>query len=600
MKGLPHWRLETLYPSLKDEKLEKELARLDRLSKDLETLSKKGPEDRSPSEWILRYIEAYNRCAGLHEHMSSFAYGHYSTNTSDAEATLLINRLEAFRLPIKRAEVAFRNLYTALERGQIETEALKEYSFFLHEQRELADKQMSPEEEDLAADLSRSGSEAWTRLQESVSSTLKTLWNEATGEEKTVTQLRALAYHRDREVRRRGYRKELEAWESVKIPMAAALNGVKGFSVCLNKRRRYISTLARSRLQSRISRKTLDSLLRVMKESLPIFRTYLKTKAELLDIRKLAFFDIFAPVGSAAKTWSFRDARVFILDQFEEFSQEFKSFAARAFDEGWIDAEPRNGKVGGAFCMDLPLAEQSRVLCNFDGSFSSVTTLAHELGHAYHHYILREASHIHRDYPMTLAETASIFSENLVFERAISLSEGDEKLALLESFLSDAAQVIVDILSRFIFETEVLVAREGHELSSEQLCELMLGAQRETYGDALDWDRLHPYMWAVKSHYYSADLAYYNFPYAFGLLLGLALLADYRESREASASASADAFRRKYHNILLQTGKASAADVTKAAGFDIEDEDFWRQGLDIVKRRVEEFIAASGGKRRCD
>jgi pepF/M3 family oligoendopeptidase len=386
-------------------------------------------------------------------------------------------------------------------------------------------------------------------------------------------------------VREKAYRLELEVCEGAKIPVAAALNGVKGFSVSLNARRGWESTLDKSARQARITRKALDSLLGAMEESLPSWRRYLKAKAQLLGLEKCAFYDIFAPLGGELGRYSFPQARDFIVEKFSSFDPAMGDFASRAFASGWIDAEPRPGKVGGAYCIDFPEARASRVLCNFDGSFNSVTTIAHELGHAWHAERVRGLPYVYTQYPMTLAETASIFSETLVFESALKAAPAAQRAALLELRLQDACQVIVDILSRFYFERAVLERRAKAELSPDELCELMLDAQRRSYGDGLDPDRLHPYMWLVKSHYYSSALAFYNFPYAFGQLFGAALYARYEMEGPSFAGA--------YRKILERTGGASAVEVTAEAGFDIEKPEFWREGLALFARQVEDLEAAS-------
>jgi len=464
------------------------------------------------------------------------------------------------------------------------------FAFHLREELFWQERQMPSELEDLAADLQRSGGDAWGRLQESVTSSGSAAWAEgspggASERRKTLVELRNLAYDGDRAVREKAYRLELEICEGAKIPVAAALNGVKGFSVSLNARRGWAATLDKSIEQGRITRATLDSLIAAMEESLPSWRRYLRAKARLLGLDKCAFYDIFAPLGGESRRFTFPEARDFIVEKFGSFDPAMGAFASRAFSSSWIDAAPRAGKVGGAYCIDFPAAKVSRVLCNFDGSFNSVTTVAHELGHAWHSERLRGLPYASAQYPMTLAETASIFAETLVFESALKTAPSGEKPALLELHLQDACQVIVDILSRFYFERSVIERRAKSELSSEELCELMLDAQKRTYGDGLDERYLHPYMWLVKGHYYSSDLAFYNFPYAFGQLFGAGLYARYESEGPAFAAV--------YRRMLEDTGRASAVEVTAKAGFDIEKPDFWREGLMLFARQTEELEAVS-------
>jgi pepF/M3 family oligoendopeptidase len=325
----------------------------------------------------------------------------------------------------------------------------------------------------------------------------------------------------------------------------------------------------------------LDSLVAALEESLPLFRRYLAAKARILKVPSCAFYDLFAPVGEAGRAWEWGQGRDFIVERFSAFDPLFGAFARHAFASRWIDAESREGKVGGAYCTDFPIKGDSRILCNFEGVFSSVTTVAHELGHAWHHELIKDLPRTQTSYPMTLAETASIFAETVVFEGALAGTNGGERLGLIEGNLQDSCQVIVDILSRFKFERALFERRAAGEVPPEELCELMAEAQKATYGAGLDPARLHPYMWAVKGHYYSPDLAFYNYPYAFGLLFALGLYA--RAEREGSGFAAA------YRDLLRLTGRASAAEVAASAGFDIEGLDFWRSGISVIAARIEEF-----------
>lgn len=591
----PRWDLKPIYPALKSAEYEADKKKLARDSGRFLKLAQNTEALKTDAvKWLKGCIRLYNSTSDLTENLWAFAYLQYSVDTRDRAALEAVNAVEAITLPLQRAQVQFRTTLASIRNalpGIFTKEAeIAEYGYFLDLQLFQYDRQMSAAEEDLAADLLRPGGDAWGRLQEAVSSTISVTWDEKSGEKKSAVQLRGLAYDPDRGVRKKAYELELGAWKQAEIPLAYALNGVKGFSAILNKRRRYESTLDRSIFQARINRRILSSLISVMEESLPVFRSYLKAKARLLGLKKLAFFDIFAPVGAHSRTWSFSEAQKFIVEKFSEFAPDMGTFARQAFANRWIDAAPRPGKVGGAYCQSLPLAGASRILANFDGSFSDVSTLAHELGHAYHHDVLRNASAIHRSYPMTLAETASIFSETIVYNSALAGAMPEEKITILETFLQNTTQVIVDILSRYQFENRVMALRSSRELGPEEFSNLMIEAQKATYGDALDPKLLHPYMWAVKGHYYSPGLAYYNFPYAFGQLFGLGLYRLYQQERSSFAG--------RYRNLLLLTGRATAAEVTKEAGFNIEKPAFWREGIAFIQEKVNEFasmVRAAGG-----
>jgi pepF/M3 family oligoendopeptidase len=337
-----------------------------------------------------------------------------------------------------------------------------------------------------------------------------------------------------------------------------------------------------------MDREMLEAMLGAMRESFPAFRRYWQNKAQRLGKEKLAWWDIPAPVGRLEQRYSYAEASSFILQQFATFSGRLVDLSKRAFDENWIDAEPRRGKVGGAFCMSIASVEESRILCNFDGSLEQLTTIAHELGHAYHGECLAGRSQLRRRTPMTLAETASIFNQTIITDATLAQAkDSQEELAILESFLADSAQVIVDIFSRYLFESEVFSRRVKAELSADDFCEIMTRCQRETYGEGLDGDFLHPYMWAWKPHYYGPNLSFYNFPYAFGLLFGLGLYGIYqRAGRQGQQE-----FTAQYDGLLASTGEATAADLAGRFGIDLRQPAFWQAGLQVIEDRIDRYIA---------
>jgi pepF/M3 family oligoendopeptidase len=599
--SVPRWDLSSIYPSFDSPEYRRDLALLaEKTAALLRLLETPLPSGPALASALIRLLGVYAEAGDLRENLSAYAEAIYTADTRDSRALAEINALEAAALPLGKAAVIFRSrlaeakgpVTDALERSPL----LKPYGFFLRESLERAAYQMSSELEDLANDLARSGGDAWARLQEAVSSTATAVWDTSTGERKTVIALRDLARRADRDIRERAYRAELAAWQSMEIPLAASLNGVKGTALTLDKRRGWKTALQKSAFQSRISEKALAALIGTMEDSLPLFRRYLKAKASLLGIGTCAFYDLFAPVGAASKNWTWSEATEFIARQFAAFDPEMGAFAEKAVSRRWIDALGREGKVGGAYCTGFPLAGRSgetprgeiRILCNFDGSFDSVFTVAHELGHGWHHEVIKDLNRFQTAYPMTLAETASIFAETIVFEGALkrkplagqqNAGSDDDRMALIEGNLKDCCQVIVDILSRFYFETALFERRDQAELSPGEFCALMIDAQKRTYGDSLDGDLLHPYMWAVKSHYYNSGLGFYNYPYAFGQLFSLGLFA----------RAGDPGFARTYRDLLRLTGQASAGEVAASALFDIEDSAFWQGGIALIEKRVGEF-----------
>jgi pepF/M3 family oligoendopeptidase len=402
--------------------------------------------------------------------------------------------------------------------------------------------------------------------------------------------VRNMAYSPDAEVRKKAYEAELASYKKIEIPLSAALNAIKGEGNTMCELRGYESLLHKTLETSRMDKQTLDAMISAMEDFLPDFRRYLKAKAKLLGHKDaIPFYDLFAPVGSGeTKQFTYEQAHEFLVETFAKFSSEMSEFIDRAFKEHWIDAESRPGKGGGAFCANLIPIKQSRVLANFDGSFSQVSTLAHELGHAWHGHCLRDESLLNTSYPMPLAETASIFNESMVADIAKSNATDEERFTLLESELMEATQVIVDIYSRYLFEAEVIETRLDHGMNVNELKDAMIRAQKAAYGDALDEDAMHPYMWACKPHYYYGGLAFYNFPYAFGLLFGKGVFAQYKKQPEG--------FVEEYKAMLRATGSNNVADVAKRMEIDVRDKAFWTQSLTEIKGDIDEFCELADGR----
>ncbi|HEX5094623.1 MAG TPA: M3 family oligoendopeptidase [Acidimicrobiia bacterium] len=466
-----------------------------------------------------------------------------------------------------------------------ETAAAHEYT--LRKAVDNADFQMSEAEESLAAALAPSGSLAWQRLHGDVSSQLMVEVRGAGGSTERVPMAvaRGLATHPDAATRRAAYDGELAAWDTVAVPLAAALNGAKGEAAVLNRRRGFADDLEPNLRANNVDRATVDAMNAAVIDSLPDFRRYLRAKAALLGHdRGLPWFDLLAPVGDAGEV-SWPEATNLVRDAFAGFSPALLGLADRAFDEQWVDAEMRDGKRGGAYCVGVA-KDVSRVMMNFDGSTDSVSTLAHELGHAFHNVALAERTPLQRRLPMALAETASIFCETLLFETAAAqATDPGLRLSLLDTHLTGAAQVVVDIHSRFLFETELCRRRARTALSVSELNAAMLAAQEASYGDGLDPEYRHAYMWAVKPHYYTP---FYNWPYTFGLLFGLGLYARYVDDP--------DTFRAGYDNLLSTTGMADAAELTGRFGFDVRDKEFWASSLANLRGHIDEYVALAAAR----
>lgn len=594
---LPRWDLSNVYSGLENEDFTSALRRAFEEAEALETfVHDRGvdrleapPAEASGSARVLEeLLTRLNALLRLYGTLEAYAYSFVTTDSYNQTAARRMSEIEQLEVRLKRVRVRMEawigSLAPLLDQLCEHSPAAREHRAGLVEMIEQSHFLMNPVMEDLAAEMQLSGGGVMWKLQGNVTSKLKAPFvRDGRSELLPMTVIRNLANDPDEGVRRRAYETELKAWEGVSDSVAFALNGVKGSAITLAKWRGRDDVLHAALDHSRIDRETLEALLASMRDSFPLFRRYLQAKAHKLGKEKLPWWDLFAPVGRATLSYSWDEAAAYIVRQFASFDAELAAFAREAFDGRWIDAGPRDGKRGGAFCMSVPGVEQSRILANFDGSFDQMVTLAHELGHAFHTRCQKGLPMLRRGSPMTLAETASIFCETIVFQAALREAPRDALVFILENQLMGACQVVVDIYSRFLFESEFVRRRPAAELNPDELCAMMLDAQRETYGDGLDPEHLHPYMWVLKPHYYYADLHFYNYPYAFGLLFGLGVYALYQ--REGSA------FVPRYKELLRSTGEGKVADLAARFGIDIRSREFWDGSLEVIGGQIEQYCA---------
>ena len=580
-----NWDLSKLYSGFDDPKLIADAGAAFEQVASIRAMIAKLPGD-APAENLAAVVRAMQSAAGLQIKVSEFAYLTLAVDANCEPARAFYSRvidLNAEWAQLNSALSRYLGGADDLE-AQIESNSLlAEHAFMLRELKKDAAHVIDPAVEPAVLKMQMTGGTSWEQLRDQLDSNLMTPFEQDGREvQLPLSAIRGLANSPSADVRRRAYEAELAAYPRIEIPMAACLNGIKGEALTLCELRHYDSVLDTALDASRMDRATLDALLSAMRKSLPMFRRYFRLKARLLGYDGgLKFYDLCAPVGEAGQKYTLDEARDMLVEVMGRFSPRMAGLIDRAFRERWIDAYPREGKQGGAFCSGVHPLGISYVMTNFEGSYSSVSTLAHELGHAYHSSCLNDASVLMCDYPMPLAETASIFNETLLMEKTLETAGDATKLTLLEQQIGDAAQVVVDILSRYLFETEVVERRKDHPLSPRELCAIMLEAQKQTYGDGLDPKFLHPYMWACKPHYYSTSIHFYNFPYAFGMLFGLGVYARYLEKGEA--------FLPEYDRLLAATGSGSVREVAASVGIDVADEAFWMQSIRTLEEKVDAF-----------
>lgn len=583
------WSLNELYDSFESEAYKADSKRILEMISEVNTFAEKeltsAEGAKEKAEKYLRYDETLTK---LISKVLSYASLTMAVDARNEVAKENYARIAMSLSELTKAEVLFTRFIAAIENlAEVidSSDVLKEHEFMLKEIRKNARYLLSNEEEMLISKMSNTGSKAWTNLQNILTSTLL-VDMELDGETKKLPlpAVRNLAYDKDPDVRKKAFEAELSAYEKVEESSAAALNGIKGEVLTVSELRGFSHPLEETLLQSRMEKETLDAMFTAIKESLPMFRKYLKRKAQLLGHEKgLPFYDLFAPMGESQLHFTYEEAMDYIVKNFNTFSTRLGDYARNAYEKNWMDVEPRDGKRGGAFCSNLHAIGESRVMANFDGSFSNMTTLAHELGHGYHGFNLKDESILNSSYPMPIAETASIFCETIVVNAALKEMDDREAVTILEQSISDATQVIVDIYSRYLFETKLFETRKDHPLSVKELKNYMVEAQKEAYGEGLDEDVLHPYMWLNKTHYYSAGRNFYNFPYAFGLLFSKGLYAVYLKRGEE--------FVPEYDELLSVTGKKDIIEVAEMMNIDVTKPDFFRDSLKIVEKDIEKFLS---------
>eukprot|EP00913_Durusdinium_trenchii_P013400 g12581.t1 len=475
-------------------------------------------------------------------------------------------------------------------------ERLGRIAFFLNDCRSNAELRLPKELEFLAADLGVDGIHAWGRLYDRVSGALRIRVMEK-GEivEKSPSQVQ---FDSDqRAVRENNFYAADKAWAGIADSCADALNHISGTRLTIYKRLGLQDHLDAPLKYNRMSRETLDAMWGAVSDRKSSLSPYLDAKAKLLGLEKLSWYDLTAPLpkfgaDSASAEISYDDACNIVIDTFNGFSPDFGKFAKQAIDDRWIEVENRPGKRQGGFCTGFPTKQQSRIFMTYTNSRDSMSTLAHELGHAYHSHVLRDQPLFLQDYPMNLAETASTFAEAVLGEQQLNASTSTaEQMQILDVMLGDSVAFLMNIHARFIFENEFHRERAAGELSPERFSELMLAAQKEAYLDGLADDGWNPNFWISKLHFYISGLPFYNFPYTFGYLLSLGVYA--------LAGEAGDDFPAQYRRLLIATGCETTEDAVRSTiGADLTQKDFWNKSLDIVEQRVARFVELA--QTRCE
>lgn len=586
------WDLSSLYTSFDDPMIHTDITKIQMDMADLNsfyaTLSTDSQE--TTEESLLHILDKLTSVTFLSAKMTAYSKLQSSVDITNSHASKLATTIESYTPSIKKLTVGFQNYLTRCQNLWAvvdQSEALKAHSFYLQELISIKEHSLDQTNEEIIALMQNTGSGSWNKLHNELLSTLQVEVPEhlaVNGERLLpITVVRNLASSSDMQIRKEAYLCEKQAYSTIALPMAAAINGIKGEAITLAQLRHFQDPLAMTLFDSRMDQPILDSLIQSMEDFLPLIREFLTKKARLLGHDKgLPMYDLLAPLARSQKRFTYDEAKLFILKHFETYSSELADFARHAFDHDWIDVEPRAGKKGGAFCYNLCNGE-SRILLNFDGSIGSLITLAHELGHGFHGKCLKEEHFLNRTYTMPIAETASTFCECIAIKGALQSLGADEEFAILDSQVRRYVAIIMDIYSRYLFENRLFEHRKESPVSADKLCNLMAEAQQDAYGTAIDHVYNLPYAWVNKCHYYYIDRNFYNFPYAFGLLFAKGLYRIYETTGHN--------FLEDYNTLLATTGKASIQDLGKQMNLELSDKIFYKTGLESIAEDIQKLMS---------
>ncbi len=583
-----NWDLGKLYASFSDAQFISDMDRLENMAAEGKALLDALKTGENETAALKNIIELMQAAMDLDGRLNCMVHLTLAADSECKEALAPRVRL----MNIENSLVVLMSAFTMWigENDHIEAiceqdELLKAHALYFRKAKEKAAHLIDPALEETVLKLQQTGGESWAQLRDELFAGV-TVDFEVDGEMRKLPlpSIHALTDNPDPEIRKRAHYAELAAYPAVETAMAACMNGIKGEALTMAKLRKFDSVIDWMLADSRMDKKVFEALIAAMHASLPMFRRYFRLKAKLLSgADKINFYDLTAPLGNNDKKYTLDECRDLLVNVFSAHHKPIADVMQRAFDERWIDAFPRSGKAGGAFCAGVHTLKMSYILTNFEGNFPGVSTLAHELGHAYQDSCLAKVSSLLCDLPMPLAETASTFNELLLSESILENADRETQIAILDQQICDASQVIVDILSRFLFESAVVEKRKTQTMTASELCDIMVDAQKQTFGDAMNEDSLHPYMWAYKPHYYSTSEHFYNYPYAFGQLFATGLYALYREKGEA--------FWPLYDHILEFSGAGKILEVAESAGINIADPAFWESSLEIYSRKIDQLEA---------
>jgi pepF/M3 family oligoendopeptidase len=579
------WNMSRIYPSFDSLEYKSDWELLSSLIDQARTWAESLSEQSDPLATMEQYIREGEKIREHASRLSMFSHLQLASNVQNEEARMHSERIQKKMELLTMVNVRFTRWIQTRDLTQIpDSSFMSPYRWDLEQIKKEALHLLPEREEDLLNKLKKTGSGAWSKLQQSITSLTMGEIQDENGSKKKLPlmSIRNLAFHENPQIRKNAYEVENKIYENLEEPAGAALNQIKGEMLTEMEWRGFADPWEKISDSHRISHETITRVMEAVKSKLPVLQSFYQTKARLLGHENgLPYWDLYAPLDKITKTYPFEVAKDFILTVFGTFDPVMQTMAEKAFKEDWIDIEPRLGKRGGAFCSGVYALKESRILLNHENTMENLVTMAHELGHAYHNIWMMKGSILHSGSPLSLAETASTFNEHLVQDYLEKELTGKELISFLEKKIQRSITVIVDIYSRYTFEQAVLDLRKQSTLSVRKLKELMTESEIEAYGPGLDPTFPQPNAWINKPHYYIPGLHFYNFPYTIGHLISTYLYNRYHKEGQS--------FLSLYQKLLGRCGWGNVEDILDSVGIDITSPEFINESFAIIEKDLAHF-----------
>lgn len=574
------WDLSDLYSGIDDPAIDTDLDDADAQATQL-AADYKGRIADLDSEDLREFIDRYEKITQLAYRTNVYAYLHWSVNTEDPARGALLQKIRERTAGLEQTlvfwELEWANADEDKAKVLMADPTLMNYHHWLEVARIRKPHLLSEPEEKILSEKSVTGKQAWGRFMEAILSAARYEW-----EGEMVAQdviLNIASYHPDRDMRKKAMDVFTEGLKEISLQTTYVFNTLLADKASDDKLRGYPTWISARNQSNEVEDSAVEALVNAVTSRYDIVHRYYDLKRRMLGWDDLFEWDRYAMLPAADRPYMWDEAVDIVLASFDKFHPQLGEAGHKFFDNSWIDAPVRPGKSGGAYCYSIGGEDHPYLFLNFEGRPRDVTVLAHELGHGVHGVLSQPQGVLMADTPITTAETASVFGEMLVFDDLMKKEEDDAvRLAMLTSNLEDSFATVFRQIAMNRFEHYMHTARrEEGELSTERFSELWLKANREMFGDALTitddygiwWSYVHPHFTNTPGYVYG---------YAFGQLLVLALYARYQEVGSDFADA--------YVSMLSAGGSNWPHELVKPMGIDLQDPNFWTQGLDILDNMV--------------